>query len=250
MLSPTVVQNYFRVPVYVPSSPGDSGIAIGGAWFVTPPVKRNPLEFLGAKLFDQDKLIHYVKQYQGRIISPKDVSELLLRGKVGAIVRGRQEVGPRALGHRSLVAVPDKLEVRDKMNRIKHRDWYRPCAPILNEEDVGRVFENSNAELPWHSPYMSFAPFLTEEIIRKFPAISHVDGSARPQTVNKKNNPWMWELLNLIGQRTGASILINTSFNAHGRPIVNTIRQSIKLLLESEDLDFLVVEDYLFTKSS
>ena len=143
--SNTVVQNYFRVPVYVPSSPGDSGIAIGGAWFVTPPVQRNPLEFLGAKLFDQDKLIHYVKQYQGRIISPKDVSELLLRGKVGAIVRGRQEVGPRALGHRSLVAVPDKLEVRDKMNRIKHRDWYRPCAPILNEEDVGRVFENSNA---------------------------------------------------------------------------------------------------------
>ena len=60
----------------------------------------------------------------------------------------------------------------------------------------------------------------------------------------------MWELLNLIGQRTGTSILINTSFNAHGRPIVNTIRQSIKLLLESEDLDFLVVEDYLFTKSS
>ena len=150
----TVVQNYFRIPVYVPSSPGDSGIAIGGAWFVTPPVKRNPLEFLGVKLFDLDKLIHYVKQYQGRKIA-RDVSELLLRGKVGAIVRGRQEVGLRALGHRSLVAVPDKLEVGDKMNRIKHRDWYRPCAPILNEEDVGRVFENSNAQFPWHSPYMT-----------------------------------------------------------------------------------------------
>ena len=246
----TVVQNYFRVPVYVPSSPGDSGIAIGGAWFVTPPIQKNPLEFLGAKLFDQKKLSHYVEKYQGRKITPKDVSELLLDGKVGAIVRGRAEVGPRALLHRSLVALPDKLEVRDKMNRIKHREWYRPCAPILNEEDVGKVFENSNAKIPWHSPYMSFAPTLTEEIIRKFPAISHVDGTARPQTVNKSNNPWTWELLRLIGQKTGTSILINTSFNAHGRPIVNTIRQSIKLLLESEDLDFLVVEDYLFTKRS
>ena len=119
----------------------------------------------------------------------------------------------------------------------------------MNEEDVDKVFEKcSNEKLKWHSPYMSFAPLLKEEIIQKFPAISHVDGTARPQTVNRNRNPWIWELLNYIGLKTGVSILINTSFNAHGRPIVNTIKQSIKLLLESDDLDFLVVEDYLFVK--
>ena len=95
---------------------------------------------------------------------------------------------------------------------------------------------------------MSFAPFLKDWVVDAFPAIAHVDGTARPQTVSASRNPWLHKLLLLIGDMTGAPILINTSFNAHGEPIVNTVKDTLDLLWNSEDLDFVVIEDFLFTK--
>ena len=134
-----------------------------------------------------------------------------------------------------------------RMNRIKHREWYRPTAPVLNEEAVANIFENLK-DTAIDSPYMSFAPLLQGWAIEAFPAIAHVDGTARPQTVKKSRNPWLWELLKYVGEAIGQPILINTSFNAHGHPIVNTVKDTIRLWEESKDLDFVVIEDWLFIK--
>jgi carbamoyltransferase len=244
----TVVQNRFNFPVYVPSSPGDSGIAIGGGWHKHPPPVHPQLEYLGANLFDIEVLdTEVVAKYSPRRASPETVARLLVSGKVGAVVRGRQEVGPRALGHRSILAIPTDKEMNARMNRIKHREWYRPTAPVLNEEAVANIFENLK-DTAIDSPYMSFAPLLQGWAIEAFPAIAHVDGTARPQTVKKSRNPWLWELLKYVGEAIGQPILINTSFNAHGHPIVNTVKDTIRLWEESKDLDFVVIEDWLFIK--
>ena len=95
----------------------------------------------------------------------------------------------------------------------------------------------------------SFAPLLQPWAIKKFPAIAHVDGTARPQTVSKAREPWLHDLLTEIAVSTGAPILINTSFNAHGKPIVNTLKASLEILFESNEMDFLVVEDWLFVRN-
>jgi carbamoyltransferase len=244
----TILQNKFRLPVYVPSSPGDSGIAIGGGWHYAPPPMHEPLEYLGAPLFDRDSLPAMVDKYSAVRTSPAEVAGLLGKGRVGAIVRGRQEVGPRALGHRSIIAIPRNTSMKERMNRIKKRAWYRPTAPVITEESTAQIFENFAGGVPIKSPYMSFAPFLKDWVVDAFPAIAHVDGTARPQTVSASRNPWLHKLLLLIGDMTGAPILINTSFNAHGEPIVNTVKDTLDLLWNSEDLDFVVIEDFLFTK--
>jgi carbamoyltransferase len=261
----TVVQERFRLPVYVPSSPSDCGIAIGGGWTVSPPLRRQEnspammvqqrLEYLGAPLWDTnevDELVRAWLQSNGAVhsaVNPDMVASLLVEGKIGAIVRGRQEVGPRALGHRSLVGVPNTKMVCGKMNRIKHRDWYRPCAPVLVEEEIEEIFEvtkRGGASLT-SSPYMSFAPRLQPWVIEQFPGIAHVDGTARPQTVSNRRNAWLHSLLLKVGMKTGASILINTSFNTHGRPILNSAKEALSLLRETKELDFVVINDWLFT---
>ena len=291
----TVLQNRFGLPVYVPSSPGDCGIAIGGGWSIVRPPRRQRaqrapqrapqraqpdddddehmreedaaaskdghdwstqqrLEYLGAELWDMDELPKLVADWQesvsGRVsrAEPEAVAALLVAGKVGAVVRGRQEVGPRALGHRSLLAVPTTRESCGRMNRIKHRDWYRPCAPVLNEESVKDVFEvtfRAGVSVT-SSPYMSFAPLLRPAAQKSFPGIAHVDGTARPQTVSRARNPWLHRLLARVGASTGTPILINTSFNTHGKPILNSAREALRLLQASSDLDFVVIEDFLF----
>ena len=253
----TVLQNRFRIPVYVPSSPGDCGIAIGGGWSIVPPptVLESPgpqqsLEYLGAELWDRAELQQLVSDWEQevRVVEPEFVADLLVSGLVGAVVRGRQEVGPRALGHRSLLAVPTTRESCNRMNRIKHRDWYRPCAPVLNEESVQKVFEVTFREgkSVTSSPYMSFAPLLRAEVLEAFPGIAHVDGTARPQTVSRVRNYWLHRLLSHVSLSTGMPILINTSFNTHGKPILNSAAEALQLLRSSTDLDFVVIEDFLF----
>lgn len=255
----TVLQNRFRLPVYVPSSPGDCGLAIGGAWSVIPPPTRRlqqqqqqRLEYLGAPLWDAKELERLAEQWPHEIsaATPKAVATLLVAGRVGAVVRGRQEVGPRALGHRSLLAVPTEKSSCERMNRIKHRAWYRPCAPMLTEESVESIFEVTRraGRSVTSSPYMSFAPLLQTWAQEKYPGIAHVDGTARPQTVSKLRNEWLHRMLELVGQATGAPILINTSFNTHGKPILNSAEEALRLLVESQDLDFVVIENLLFLK--
>ena len=130
------------------------------------------------------------------------------------------------------------------MNVIKFREWWRPVAPMVAVEDALRVFTT----LP-RSPYMSFAPDLTDEAKAALPAIVHFDGTARPQIVYAEEAPWLHALLVAVKRRTGWAVLINTSFNTRGKPICNTVAAALDMLDDLDDLDFVLIEDWLFTKA-
>ena len=138
------------------------------------------------------------------------------RRPIMAVVRGRQEFGPRALGHRSLLAVPDSRDLRDRMNRLKSRQWYRPVAPMIAEEGLEEVFGHK-----YLSPSMEFAPIVREDVRERFPALAHFDGTARHQSVSKGDEPWVpccREMLLFIGVSS-----LRVRFSCRGsRPIAGS----------------------------
>merc|ERR1712183_508892 len=123
------------------------------------------------------------------------------------------------------MGVPDSQEIRDRMNRLKGRAWYRPVAPMMADEALEEVF---GREIK--SPYMSMAPVVQENVRERFPAIAHLDGTARHQSVGREDEPWLYALLDSVGRRTGLAALINTSFNSKGKPICNSVRESLQML--------------------
>eukprot|EP00434_Breviolum_minutum_P024274 symbB.v1.2.021434.t1/scaffold1851.1/size98778/5 len=250
----------WTLDVHVPPAPNDSGLSLGAVWSVSAPKVRQPLQYLGFPLWDEDKLARFAwtrgAQHLPSLGGVDYLADLLVGGDawirqrngsaekpIIAVVRGRQEFGPRALGHRSLLAVPDSHEMRERMNRLKVRQWYRPVAPMIAQEALLEVFGRSVA-----SPYMTMAPQVLPEIRDRFPALAHLDGTARHQSVSSRDEPWIHALLMAVGKRIGLAALINTSFNTKGKPIVNTIKECISMLDNLPDLDFVVIEDWIFRK--
>lgn len=199
---------------------------------------------------DEEQLEEVARAWGARRLSQlggvEHLAELLSHGPPGekpivAVVRGRQEFGPRALGHRSLLAVPDSAKMRDRMNRLKSRQWFRPVAPMIADEALPEVFGREVK-----SPYMSMAPRVLKDVLERFPALSHLDGTARHQSVGEADEPWIHQLLLAVAKHTSLAALINTSFNARGQPIANSIKECLKMLTELPDLDYVLIEDWLF----
>eukprot|EP00435_Cladocopium_sp_Y103_P054806 s44_g18.t1 len=236
---------------FVPPAPSDCGISVGGLFAVSPPTQRQEMQYLGFKLWDRDELHHYATQRGARRLSELGGIPFLARllatpradgqKPIVALVRGRQEFGPRALGHRSLVAVPDVEEMKRRMNRLKFRKWYRPIAPMIAEEALESVFGRKVL-----SRYMERAPKVLDWVRRDFPAMVHFDGTARHQSVGVTDEPWLHQLLLAVSKHTKLAALINTSFNTRGKPIVNSIKESLVMLDTLPDLDYVLIEDYLF----
>merc|ERR1712039_331911 len=134
-------------------------------------------------------------------------------------------------GHRSLLAVPDSDSMRDRMNRLKVREWYRPVAPMIADEALNQVFGRDVK-----SPTMEMAPKVRDDVRQRFPALSHLDGTARHQSVGARDEPWIHVLLLAVGAHTGLAALINTSFNTKGNPIVNTVKSCLDMLDDLNDL--------------
>ncbi|EDV25487.1 uncharacterized protein TRIADDRAFT_55626 [Trichoplax adhaerens] len=258
----------FGYPVHVPSAPNDCGISIGAAWQVTPPIQHFPTQYCGLPLHGLDSLTKLAQERNARVVTITELAEIIANGAIIGIARGRQEFGPRALGHRSIVCYPNKQELKDKINRLKSRQWFRPLCPSVTVECARDIFEvcsssegavvksciSSNGSKGWipASPYMSFAVPLTAQAKEMFPAISHFDGTARLQTVSNEDEPWYHSLLVAIGQKTnGKEILLNTSFNVKGKPILNNVNTALEILdnNQSDTLDYVLIEDYLFQKS-
>ena len=135
------------------------------------------------------------------------------------------------------------------MNRVKFREWWRPTAPVLTLASVPRVFARAGANTV--SPFMSFAPPLREEMRTLAPAVVHYDGTARPQTVTPADEPWVHALLVAVGRRVASKLpmLINTSFNTKGRPIINSAAEALRMLCALPDLDVVVIDEWLFEKA-
>jgi carbamoyltransferase len=152
-----------------------------------------------------------------------DVAERLARGDVVGWFQGRMELGPRALGQRSILADPRSIDVRDRVNRLKGREAWRPLAPVVTAEAAGRFFE-----LGGESPFMLIAASVRMHARAALAGVVHVDGTARPQTVRPGQNPLLYAVLSAFEQRTGLPVVINTSFNAAGEPIVCTPDDAIR----------------------
>jgi carbamoyltransferase len=148
--------------------------------------------------------------------------EMLLEDKILGWFQGRMEWGPRALGNRSILASPLKAEMKDTLNlKVKHREYFRPFAPVLCEEDVKKFFE-SDSPLPIPAQYMLMVWPIKKGKQKEIPAVTHVDGTGRLQAIKRKQNPLYYDLVKGFGKKSGVPVLVNTSFNIRGEPIVCT----------------------------
>ena len=194
----------------------------------------------------------------------EQVAQLIAEGNIVGWHQGRMEFGPRALGARSIIADARNPEMQKKLNlKIKFRESFRPFAPVVPAEDVAEYFEHEDI-----SPYMLMVKRVRSErtipypddfngkdlfdklyfLRSDIPSITHIDYSARLQTVHKETNPRFWALLQAFKRKTGYSVLVNTSFNVRGEPIVNTPEDSYRCFM-CTDMDYLVIENMLFTKN-
>lgn len=175
--------------------------------------------------------------------APKTVARLLNEGLVVAWYQGRSEWGPRALGNRSILASPLVADMKDTINaKIKKRESFRPFAPSVLKEKVGTYFEQDV-----FSPFMMHVVRIRDEWRSRLPAITHVDGTGRLQSIARETNPRYYELIEEFGRRSGASIVLNTSFNEN-EPIVDTPQQAIDCFMRT-DLDAICLDDILCIKA-
>ena len=176
-------------------------------------------------------------------IWPELAAQSISEGRIICVFHGRMEFGPRALGNRSILANCTAKDMRDRINaNIKRRPWYQPLCPSVLEEERERLFENS-----FQHKHMATAFRVREAFHSKLPSAIHVDGTARPQFVEEDDNPSIYRLLKEVKRLTGYGIVINTSFNLHGRTIVHTPEDAITDFLDC-NLDELYIEGYKVTK--
>jgi carbamoyltransferase len=172
----------------------------------------------------------------------RDVARAVADGRVVGWFQGGMEFGPRALGNRSIVADPRRADMKDILNtRIKHRETYRPFAPSVLEEKVGEIFERSEP-----SPFMLMVYKVREAMRGTIPAVTHVDGTGRLQTVNARSNPRYHALITEFFRQTGVPLVLNTSFNEH-EPIVATPADAIACYLKTR-MDVLALGNWVLTR--
>lgn len=214
--------------VFIPPNPSDCGLSYG-MLALNHKIKQN-IAFSGIDLLDRNNII-------GNKCSMKDLAQLLANNKIIGFVNGRSEHGPRALGHRSILCNPNNDNMKDILNaKIKFREWFRPFAPIVKEEDVNKYFDfNGKAE------FMSFSP----QIKKYLPATTHKDNSARVQTINKDHI--LYDLLTEFEKLTGIGVLLNTSFNIKGKPIITSVNEAYEIL-SSTDIDGVWIENMFKAK--
>lgn len=239
----TRLKEEFGKEVFVSPNPNDCGIAVGMLCRLLKPMKPVDVTYAGIPVLDENMLFSYCEEYNAVPYDMDRVVEELATGAILGVVRGRSEHGPRALGNRSILCNPAIPGMKDTLNaKVKNREWYRPFAPVVRLEDVSDYFE-------WQgeSRWMSFCPRVKEEWKERLAAITHVDGTARVQTVTREQNPWLYDLITKFKQITGHGVLLNTSFNVAGKPILSSYADAIKVFRETQ-LDRLLLENYYFAK--
>jgi carbamoyltransferase len=244
--------------VWIQPASGDDGIAIGCAYYGHLALQKKPRTFVMKHAFlgrpyGDDDVESAMTKGMTKLETTSHVSEdicaeaakLLTEGNVLGWFQGRSEFGPRALGNRSIIADPRSAEMKDKLNkRVKHRQAFRPFAPIVLEERAAEIFEG-----PGDSPFMLMAKPVRPEWRSRIPAIVHVDGTARVQTVSREANERLYLLLKEFEALTGVPVLLNTSFNVKGEPIVETPRDAMQCFL-STGIDYLVLHDTVLSKTA
>ena len=209
--------------------------------------KRYRMEhaFLGPSYSDQEieEFLRWSKLPYRRLVNiAEETADILAQDKVIGWFQGRMEFGPRALGGRSILASPINGSMQARLNEIKDREDFRPVAPVVLEEEAANWFTNAKV-----SPFMLFVFDVLPSKADKIPAVRHVDGTARIQTINRQQHPLYYDLLKAFQARTGVPVLVNTSFNTRGEPIVCSPRDAIECFWTSP-LDALVIGSFLLEK--
>lgn len=271
--------------LWIQPAAGDAGGALGTAlatWYIGLEKKRETPDgsldsmqgsFLGPK-FSEAEILHVAESYDADYIRYQtfdelvdDVAKIIAKGKVVGWFQGRMEWGPRALGNRSILGDPRSPDMQKRLNlKVKFRESFRPFAPSVIADDVEEYFDLSQSS---PSPYMLLTAQVKENRIKAvdnqesfnqktwherlyycrsdIPAVTHIDYSARVQTVHKETNERYWQLLNAFKKITGYGILVNTSFNVRGEPIVCSPKDAYNCFMRTE-IDYLVMDNYLFKK--
>ena len=245
--------------IHIPPSPGDGGSAIGCATYVYYSILNNEriIETDNAKVISNT--VYLGPSYSNELIKSfldnykipyerferqqllENTAKLIEEQNVVGWYQGRLEWGPRALGNRSILADPRNAKMKDILNeKIKHRESFRPFAPSILEERTSEYFE---LDIP--SPYMLFVAKIKKP--DKILAVTHVDGTGRLQTVSRETNPLYYDLINEFYKLTGVPVLVNTSMNVRGEPIVNTPEQAFDMLLKT-DMDYIVMGNCIIGK--
>ncbi|WP_432511421.1 carbamoyltransferase family protein [Kineococcus sp. SYSU DK001] len=237
--------------VYVQPAAGDSGTALGAALQLSADAGEivAPMESaaLGRSWTDEE-LAQWLTTARLNFTTPDDlageVADVLAADGVVAWFDGRAEFGPRALGHRSLMAHPGKKENLERLNDVKGREQFRPVAPMVLAERAEGIFSGG----PIPSEYMLFVHDVAEEWKDRIPAVVHVDGTARIQTIHDDRTPHVAALLRAFEERTGLPVVVNTSLNTAGRPMVDDPRDAMELF-GSAPVDVLVLGPHLVRRS-
>jgi carbamoyltransferase len=244
--------------IYVQPAAGDDGTALGAALWRASRIGtvrnvRFPVPFLGPAA-SQGEIDQAINQTKGiemvRFSTVRDAcaeaAKLIGDGRVLGWYRSRMEFGPRALGHRSILADPGHAEMRDRINAmVKMREAFRPFAPAVS---LGQVQDWFEVPRGFEMPYMIMTADVRQQHRAALPAITHVNGSARVQTVSAEDNSEFHTLLEEVGKRTGREMVLNTSFNVKGQPIVNTPREAIDTFLGT-GIEYLFLENTLVRRA-
>jgi len=238
--------------VWVQPAAGDAGTALGAALWVDAKQRaarersyRMDHVFLGPCYTDQqiEQFLAWSKlPYRRMENTSREVAALLAQDKIVGWFQGREEFGPRALGARSILASPLSAGMQRRLNEIKDREDFRPVAPVVLEEEAAEWFVGGE-----QSPFMLFVFDVRPEKAEKIPAVRHVDGTARVQTVNAAQHPLYWDLISEFKRLTGVPVLVNTSFNTRGEPIVSSPRDAVECFWTSP-LDALAIGSFLLEK--
>jgi carbamoyltransferase len=239
--------------IWVQPASGDDGTALGAALWIDAQLRNSPAKdfvmdhaYWGPEYSDDEieKFIKWAKvPYKKLDDIAEETAEILAQDKIIGWYQGRMEYGPRALGSRSILASPISPQMQARLNEVKDREDFRPVAPVVLEEEAANWFENAG-----YSPFMLFVYDVKPDKADKIPAVRHTDGTARIQTVNRQQHPQYYDLLKAFQQKTGVPVLVNTSFNTLGKPIVCSPRDAIECFWTSP-FDALIIGSFLIEKN-
>jgi carbamoyltransferase len=237
--------------VWVQPASGDAGTALGAALAVDAKVRRAASHesmqhaYLGPA-YDDAEIETFLRWSRLPYRRERDIADrtaqLLSENRIVGWFQGAMEFGPRALGARSILASPIDPAMQARLNDLKDREDFRPVAPVVVEEEANRWFENAG-----EAPFMLFTFGVRAERAGRIPAVRHVDGTARVQTIRRDQNERYYDLLRAFERRTGVPVLVNTSFNTRGEPIVCTPRDAVESFWTSP-LDALAIGSFLVKK--
>ncbi|MCP4179824.1 MAG: nodulation protein [bacterium] len=246
--------------IFVQPASHDAGNALGVALYAykknNQTLLKKQLEhvYLGSTIGDDEEVLNELIQWKDYIdfemcdSITKNTASLIASGNVVGWVQGRAEFGPRALGNRSILADPRPLKNKDIINAmVKKREAFRPFAPSIIEESVSDFYDIPQRITKL--PFMVFVVNCREEKREQLGAVTHIDGTARIQSVSRSSNPLYWDLINEFGKISGVPVLLNTSFNNNVEPIVESVENSIVSFLTTE-LDYLIVGNYIIKKKN